>query len=393
MLSIPSRGVYFSNFHGGTTPATTQGWVPLREGNVNGHLRPSKVCVLNVPLDCLGTAATKLSDVAARTVPQKCRTPPRFESIAALVGMLLRPSRHLVLEGKEPKHGAGMGNTFDCLGRGQQHRTAVIVEVVTSRPIQNPSASGPQGLEPIALRVWMLVIDPQYSLSRHIGLQTHRALTLQHKALCADVGRPGTAKRKRQQVEAIAAKADDDVPNPADARDRVCTVSDWMAHLALYAGDNDLACGPLETHLLAGNGTPSAIEFLDVLKINTNKAAASSFKTHVAAPDQVLALTAQTLSCGLPNDADPAQLNIARYTAPHTLVTGSREGITFPKPDLCWMLLPPGCVDGFTQPLPGGLCEMIKTAHRRHGSGGEIHSMKPTFERLPKARSSASVEF
>lgn len=366
MISIERTHIYGGRNVAPDPPPCQHGWVPVTECRLQNYVRPATAYVVNMPITMLAKGAARLGDVAARLTPGGDRTARRFEAVAAVMGALLTPTQALVHPSGKPRDIA-MKETFKAGAQGSQHRTAVVLEVV-------PDSSA----HAYALRIWLLCIDPYYSCCRHVGLQLAHTALLERTRVCTVPSRPGTAKRKREDADEEAAKAESDVPNPLTARSRLCSPTDWIAALHSYAGMQPLACGALQQQLRRGVGSATAVELLDASKAGSPgpEGPREQYQNHVASPEVTLTLSAQTLACGLGANVSPRHLSMQRY------VSQASNGLTFPTPSACWMLVPSGRADGMSMPFPPALKSIVASVHARLGSGGELHSSQPLFEAL-----------
>lgn len=276
-----------------TYPPCSRGWIPVSDTTVVG-CRPARVLVFNVPARMLGKKATTLGQIAAVETDSKQRTSQRHEAMGALLGLVLKPPHQIPHESGKPAS-IGMRETFECTYLRTQHSTAVVLETLWDKPAGDPDR------KLVGLRLFFLVFDDAYSVQRAIGLQVRHNSYLQRKALHVPKARVGTKKRARDQEEDDLAEKALKIPDPATARERVLSVSDYLMLCNEYTQDGtyELSCEtPLKQHLMKPTGSASALELLDADYV-TSKSRGSDPWMHAAAPELLFRLTEKTLACGV----------------------------------------------------------------------------------------------
>lgn len=385
-------------------PPCRTGFLPLTEACIDGFVRPAAAFCVNIPMYMFARGATQLAHVAGLGFDKKLRTSRSFESTAALAGLLSTPVDRLVaLSGKMSD--VAMRSTFSQPQVGEQHRSFHMLECVFARqPARTPtpardgddqgsvssgsgvasvasmssSASTQDVLAPqlVALRLWLVAVDPAFAPSRLVGLQIANNARLKRLAACVPPAKAGTPKRKRQEAEAAAEAAEQSVPNPATARARVCSVADYIYHLQRYAddGNDELANGQLDVALNSGIGRASATTLLAPL------AHGSSQETyvHVASPEATLRLSRGALGANLGGLGA-----LRRYTEPNQY-RGDNAFIV-PARTGTFLLVPQDGVDALTTPFPPQLQRAVNEVQRRGVHGGHLTSEATRFEKLPPA--------
>jgi len=219
----------------------------------------------------------------------------------------------------------------------------------------------------VALRLWLVVLDPLFDVSRLVGLQLLQNARLHRQMMVEPPGRAGSSKRKRQEVEEAAEKKASRVPDPMTARQRVRSTSDWVYCLHRYTDDGQepLACGDLERQLNAGKGSAHATSLLDPLEKNASLGNARERSVHVASPECTLRLSRAALAANLHG------LGVQeKYLATRSYVGPADVAFRMPNKNGAWLLVPESSSDAVTTPLPRLVRVLIKAAQKRGVCGG-----------------------
>lgn len=346
-----------------TYPPCSRGWVPVSETSVVG-CRPARVLVFNLPVKMLGKHATALGQVAAVKEGDRRRTSQRHESMGALLGLILTPPHQIPHESGKASS-IGMVETFDCVHMGTQHSSAVVLEMVWKESSL------------LGLRVHCLIFHEHFYAQRSLGLQIYNNARLERKRLCTPQARVGTKKRMRDQEEDDAHEKALQIPDPSAARDRVLCVSDYLTACNDYTDDGKypLTPGPLKPHLLSGKGSASALELLDANAASVKYRSGEERLWHVAAPELLFFISRQSLAANVPS-ANAEFMNPRSYL--------SSNGFRLPRPDDCWLLIPPGRIDAMSAALPESVQRHVWAEQLTCGCDGLVWSPKPIYEPIKK---------
>lgn len=397
MKAAPKTGLFRGPYRAAQLPVGVNGFVTLDHPGVraDGVIKPFTAFVMQIPLSSFGEGAQKLGDLACTRFGNKKPLPKHFENTAALLGLITRPLAEL--PAVKDRGQSGMPAVYKSATHGVQPRTATLIELLLGQP-EGPAdgdAAGSSGASsssvgtaataatrvcPVALRVWVLQIDPALKMSEVVGRQlsfndrTRAAKKRKLDEALHDIGgakgqRPAAKTTTPQKRKSVAPPAV--AQNPMTSRHRVFNTSDYVDALRGYASKDGvnvdwLTCGHLDAYVAElGAGarlTPLLEAALDP------RANGYDIASHALGPEHTIRASLQRPHALLANVTElgilPGMRDLDRYLL--------EDAMKFPRRRLVWALA--GEEDPLQVQLPDPVKRAIRNAHAQTGGcAGLLH--------------------
>ena len=389
MKAAPHPGLFRGPYVAPSVPLGLHGFIPVDTPGVKVHnyARPYNVYTIQLPLTWFGEGATRLGDIAAADFGGVHRTPVHMEQTAALLGLLTRPLSDVPSACARGER--GMPGTFAQQTVVAQPNVAVLLEALLGYPGETGSSSGGSSSgdavarpQTVALRIWVLQMNPRLRLSELVGRQiadNERAENAKKRkrddvvhGLCTPVGKGskgGESSAKR--VGRVGSSPAVDIPNPMTAKFRVHNTNQYVEALRGYAcqgrlGVDELACGPLD-HYVACLG--ASARQVPLLAAATAPGNGVDVQSHALGPEHTLRV-ARGNQCAM-------RVNLGGLNVPPGLRSvrsyiGPNNSLVFPRKGLVWVLAGDG--DPMQTELPEKLQRVLRFMQAcPRGCAGVVH--------------------